>query len=200
MNKFEEKYFAQSEYSNYEDYRMKKFEKLAADLMRILALDPDNRILDFGCATGGLLKSFKDRGYYNIKGTDISHWAIEYGKTRYGLDEELEYHNVNLLTEEFDVILFIDVLEHIPSVTEIQRYLQLVRKGTRVVIRLPISRKEGEPYVFEVSRNDTTHVQCHSAGWWNGLIERCGYVSSLSFDGRAIYESRGVFARTYMKG
>lgn len=196
---FEKGYFVQSELSNYEDYRKKKFDKLADDLIRLLKLKPDTKILDFGCATGGLLKSFKERGFENLKGTDISYWAIQYGKLNYGLEEELEYHNVNLLTCDFDIIFFLDVLEHVPSVGEIKQYLDLIRGGTRVIIRVPISAIEGEPYVLEVSRNDSTHVQCHSAEWWENLLSECGFISGVSFVGRAIYESEGVFARCYVK-
>lgn len=196
---FEKGYFVHSETSNYEDYRRKKFDKLADDLIRILELDENTTILDFGCATGGLLKSFRERGFENLRGTDISYWAIDYGKSTLGLEEELEYYNVNLLTCCYDVILFLDVLEHVPSVGEIKKYLSLVRDGTRIVVRVPVSEVEGKDFVLEVSRNDATHVQCHSKGWWTDLLAECGFTSGIGFIGRAIYESEGVFARCYRK-
>jgi len=196
---FEKDYFIQSEKSNYEDYRDKKFDTLANDLLRIIVLDSDAKILDFGCATGGLLSSLKQRGYTRLKGTDISYWAVSYGKKYLGLEQELEYHNVDLLTRDFDLILFLDVLEHVPSVSEIIQFLKLVRKGTRIIVRVPISVKEGEPYMYEVSRNDATHVQCHDAKWWDELIGQCGYMEEIKIVGKAIYESEGVFARCYRR-
>lgn len=196
---FEKGYFVQSDTSNYEDYRGKKFDKLADDLIQLLFLTEDTTILDFGCATGGLLKSFKERGFQTLAGTDISYWAIEYGKKTLGLEEELDYYNVNLLTCDYDVILFLDVLEHVPSVGEIKKYLNLVKAGTRIVVRVPVSEVEGEPYVLQVSSNDSTHVQCHSKEWWINLLAECGFISGSSFIGRAIYESKGVFARCYKK-
>ena len=196
---FEKGYFVQSGTSNYEDYRKKKFESLTDDLIQILELTLDMKILDFGCATGGLLKALKEQGFKNIKGTDISYWAIGYGKEKLKLGEELEYHNINLLTQDFDVILFLDIFEHVPSVEEIISYLELINDGTRIVVRLPVSLIEGNPYVLEVSNNDATHVQCHTVEWWHELLTSCGFISEFSFNGRAIYESKGVFARCYRR-
>lgn len=196
---FEKGYFVQSNASNYEDYRRKKFDNLAKELIRMLKLTPSSNILDFGCATGGLLKSLRECGLKNIKGTDISYWAIDYGKANFGLDEELEYHNINLLTDDFDVVFFLDVLEHVPSVGEIKRYLDLVKQHTMIVVRVPVSRLEGEPYVLAVSQNDVTHVQCHCKEWWIALMEELGLVHQSILCGKYIYESKGVFARCYTK-
>lgn len=196
---FEEKYFVQSDTSNYEDYRRKKFDNLAKELVRMLELTANSSVLDFGCATGGLLKSLKDCGLQALKGTDISYWAIEYGKANFGLNHELDFHNVNLLIKNFDVILFLDVLEHVPSVGEIKKYLDLVNCETTIVVRLPVSRLEGEPYHLKVSQNDATHVQCHCKEWWIALLEEMGFRYKSILAGRHIYESKGVFARCYVK-
>jgi 2-polyprenyl-3-methyl-5-hydroxy-6-metoxy-1,4-benzoquinol methylase len=196
---FEEGYFVQSEKSNYEDYRRKKFDALAKDLQRILKIHPDTKILDFGCATGGLLKSLKELGFKHLKGTDISYWAIDYGKKFLGLEDELEFHNVNLLCGDFDIVFFLDVLEHVPSVEEIKKFLELVKVGVRVLIRVPVSAREGEPYVFEVSRNDQTHVQCHTRYWWADLLYDCGYRYLSIMCGKAIYDSDGVYAALFEK-
>lgn len=178
---------------------MKKFDKLADDLIRLLDITPDENILDFGCATGGLVHALKTRGIADVKGTDISYWAINYGKEYFELCEELEYHNLNLLASSFSIILFLDVLEHVPSEQEIRNMLGLVEYGTTIAIRVPVSAKEGEPYVLEVSRNDATHVQCHTKRWWDNLLHESEFVFDKVLRGRAIYESKGVFARCYEK-
>jgi len=196
---FERDYFIGSKDSNYEDYRSRKFDALVEDLIESLCLDRSARILDFGCATGALVASLKTRGFDNLKGTDISYWAIEYGRNTYDLADELEYYNKSLLTGEFDIILMLDVLEHVPSLSDIRRYLSLVRRGTKLVVRVPVSVREGDPYYLEVSRNDVTHVQCHTSDWWHSLLEEEGYSPAKTLSGPAIYESDGVFARVYVK-
>ena len=198
MTTFEERYFIQSETSNYKDYRRRKWAKLADDLISLLNLEKNTQILDFGCATGGLIKELRNRGIKNVKGTDISYWAIEYGKQTLGLKEELEFCNLNLLTKDFDIILFLDVLEHIPTIGELRKLLCLTN-ADRIIVRVPISAIEGENYVFLVSRNDTTHLQCHTKEWWINLFNECGYKLETFLNGEAIYDSEGVFAGVFTK-
>ena len=200
--KFEEGYFVHSKISNYKDYRKKKFEALADDLIEHLDLTPEMKILDFGCATGGLLKVLKERGFENLKGTDISYWAIEEGIENLELEEELDYFNANLLRKDFDVIFFHDVLEHVPTVEEIKRLLGLIKVGVRIIIRLPVAMMEGDNYYFAVSRNDATHIHCHAHYWWENLFHECGLVLDTVFPGtgrEGIWESLGVLARAYTK-
>lgn len=197
--RFEREYFVYSSIGNYRDYRERKFSDLAEDLINILDLKVTDQVLDFGCATGGLLFEFKKRGFTKVKGTDLSYWAVDYGRQTFGLDsEELQYHNVNLLSAPSDVLFFLDVLEHVPTVDEIIKFLTIAN-ANRVVVRVPISRKEGELYVFDVSNNDVTHVQCHTKGWWIDLVENCGYELDALIQGKAIYDSEGVMAGVFSK-
>ena len=132
-----------------------------------------------------------------IKGTDISYWAIDYGKKQYNLKSELEFYNINLLTQAFDVVFFLDVLEHVPTVTEIKHFLSLVI-APQLLVRLPVSLVEGEPYFLAVSRNDSTHVQCHTKEWWITLFHHYKYsFRPLSLN--AIYDSPGVLAGVFHK-
>ena len=196
--KFEAKYFIESEYSNYSDYRQKKFVHLAQELIEFVPILRTQSLLDFGCATGGLIKVLKEQGMTQIKGTDISYWAIDYGKRRFKLSKELDYYNVNLLTDWFDIILFLDVLEHVPSLIEIDKFLRIIRAPV-IVVRLPISLKEGDPYVLEVSRNDSTHVQCHTKSWWLKLFKVYGFHYFEPLNGKAIYDSEGVLAGVFRR-
>ncbi|MHA2378825.1 MAG: class I SAM-dependent methyltransferase [Candidatus Thorarchaeota archaeon] len=196
---FEEEYYVQTESTGQRNLWMKKFGALAEDLICSVPLSNDMRILEFGCAAGGLLSALKRSGLVHLKGTDISYWAVKYAHDVYGLEEEVEYCNLNLLTGDLDVVLMLDVLEHVPTEKEICRLLSLVRRGTKLVVRVPVSVREGDPYYLEVSRNDVTHVQCHTSDWWHSLLEEEGYSPVKTLSGPAIYESDGVFARVYVK-
>ncbi|GGN10201.1 SAM-dependent methyltransferase [Dyadobacter beijingensis] len=46
------------------------------------ALDPDLKILDAACGTGGLLSFLKEKGYSNLRGFDYSQHAIDFSKER----------------------------------------------------------------------------------------------------------------------
>ena len=165
-------------------------------MIRVCNITKTDRIIDFGCATGALLHEFKKRGYDRIKGTDVSYWAIEWGKQKLKLDKELDYYNRNLLTEQKDIVIMLDVLEHIPSVTEIRLILKLTKKKHRgqLIIRIPVAIEEGLDYYLKVSRNDKTHVQCHCKRWWLQLFEEGGYELIKEFyEKGVIWSSKGVF-------
>lgn len=211
--KFRKDYFVKDKYtisdSNYIDYRTKKFSTLADNILEVFGLcgsdsnvddNKDVSVLDFGCATGALLKEIKNRGYENIKGTDISNWAIEYGKDNFLLRKELEYYNRNLLCEHFDYMIMLDVLEHLPDY-ELETILGLAKIGleNKLIVRIPVSIVEGEDYLLEVSKNDRTHIQIHCREWWIDKIENVGLKYLEDVNKEAIYSSDGVFCGLFEK-
>jgi len=191
---FEKDYYINSETSNYIDYTNKKFDSLFEDLKRI-PISNDKSILDFGCATGGLVNCFYKNGYSKIKGTDISYWAIDYGRKQYKLSNKiLNHYNRQLLEKPFDFIFFLDVLEHIP-LEELNSILSLIKNINKVIVRLPVSKREGENFVLDVSKNDKTHIQIHNKAWWMRLFRKHGFKKYKILKKNSIYESEGVLAR-----
>ena len=197
--KFEKGYFKDSEISNYQDYMAKKHDKIVKDLISHLKLKKEERIIDFGAATGNLIKEFLENGFKNVVGTDVSYFAVEYGKNVLGLGDHLQYFNLELLSKEKDYVFMLDVLEHIPTVEEINRILCLCANGLkkRVVVRIPVSVKDGENFFLEVSRNDKTHVQCHDNQWWVSLFDKAGLELKEKLSLPSIYSSEGVFSAVF---
>jgi predicted TPR repeat methyltransferase len=192
---FEENYFINSKTSNYSDYTGKKFNQLAEDLINECDFKPHDRIVDFGCATGGLIYGLKQRKFNNLKGTDVSYWAIEFGKKQFMLDKELDYFNRDLLSQQKDWLIFLDVLEHIHD-AELREIMNIIKKSKvnkGIIIRVPVSAKEGEDYILSVSKNDKTHVQRHCKYWWIKLFKENGFKLVQEFSSKSIYSSPGVF-------
>jgi len=199
---FEKAYFTDRnrQVSNYRDYRKIKYSKLCGVLIQFCQIIRNDKIVDFGCATGALVSEFKKRGFHNVKGTDTSYWAIEWGRENLGLTKELEHYNRNMLAEPKDFCIMLDVLEHIPSVQEIKLILQLTQRNLRkhLIIRIPVSAREGEDYYLKVSRNDRTHVQCHCKEWWIKLFKTCGYKLAEEFHEKGvIWSSKGVLTGVF---
>ena len=191
MLKFEEPYFKDSQISNYEDYTQRKHDKLCEELIS-MGIEPKHAIVDFGCATGALMHEFLRKGYRNIRGTDVSFWAINHGRTTFGIaDDRLQYLNYSLLESGADWLFCLDVLEHIGSV-ELQKILGVIQCG-RLVIRVPVSAMEGGPYILPVSRNDKTHIQRHAKDWWLNLLSNWATLEAY-LEGCTIYDSLGVLA------
>jgi len=196
---FEKDYFKNSSISNYKDYMAKKHDLLSEDLINHLKLDKKDIIIDFGAATGNFILELLKRGYTNVFGTDVSYFAVEYGKNVLGLGDRLQYFNLELLSKEKDYVFFLDVLEHVPTEEELSKILELCKRNLRkgVVVRIPVSAKEGENFFLEVSRNDKTHVQCHCKEWWIKFFEKHGLRLKEELSLNSIYSGPGVLAAVF---
>lgn len=193
--KFEHGYYVDSNVSNYSNYRLKKFEDLAKDLSEYL--DKKSKILDFGAATGGLVSALRNMGYINIIGTDISYWAIEQGRIMYKLDKNILQHYNRQLLEDSEIIIMLDVLEHI-SDEELNKILSLLKSST-LILRIPVTKKEGEDFVLDISKNDKTHIQIHCKEWWSSILNKYGYTLKTYLNSKSIYDSEGVLAAIYIR-
>ncbi|MBP9122321.1 MAG: class I SAM-dependent methyltransferase [Ignavibacteriaceae bacterium] len=85
------------------------------------------RILDVGCGYGFLLDKFRTSGWTTF-GVEPSPYASDYAKNRLKIDIISEYLTDDLETEDFDVIMMMDVLEHISNpnklLTTTHKYLK----------------------------------------------------------------------------
>jgi len=86
------------------------------------------RILDVGCATGILLSGMQKRGW-ECYGVEPNQKAAEYARERFGLDVYEDYlENTAFPNDWFDVVTFMDVLEHIydpvRTLNEVHRILK----------------------------------------------------------------------------
>ena len=76
------------------------------------AMDPDLKILDAACGTGGLMSFLKENGYSNLRGFDYSQHAIDFSNER-GLNVVFgDLRNVEAFEpgETFDIITCNDAL------------------------------------------------------------------------------------------
>ena len=71
---FDAKYFDSINYIDYEK-RQEKYSRTAKDIKKLFDMQVQDNILDFGCATGMLMKSLKDEGL-SVYGYDISDYAL----------------------------------------------------------------------------------------------------------------------------
>ena len=94
-------------------------------------------VLDIGCGNGGLLLSFRERGW-QITGLDLSHeaglFANKYGYCIItGLLED-----VDIAPESFDCVTLTNVLEHIPEPWKfVKKLMDIVKPGGIVYLNVP---------------------------------------------------------------
>lgn len=193
---FEKNYYNTGNYTN---YLKRKFSGLADDLITALPLFTSHKVIDFGCGFGGLMWELRRRGVVAIRGTDISQWAIDYGKEQFqNMASCLHYYDRNMLDQPKDWVLMLDVLEHMPDY-EIGFVLALAKKQLRkgIVVRIPVAKSEGEEFMLPVSNNDRTHITCHCRQWWNGIFENYQFKFDRHLGCENIYDSEGVLAAIY---
>ncbi|KKU81366.1 MAG: hypothetical protein UY10_C0059G0002 [Microgenomates group bacterium GW2011_GWA2_47_8] len=113
---------------------------------KLLPPNSQLKLLDFGCGTGHLLKEVvKIRPDYRIYGVDISTKALEVAKTRVprgvfrfvSNDQHIPFPN-----NSFDIILALDVLEHIyDTKTVFTELARVLKPNGMLIITVPYNGK-----------------------------------------------------------
>lgn len=97
-------------------YDLARFELIADQIAPYLP-SKDARILDIGCATGGLLAAFKRRGFTRLMGADPSPACAAAVRRLHGIDARAAtIEDLRKWNDRFDVIFMIGVLEHLREV------------------------------------------------------------------------------------
>ena len=146
-----DKYYSEtSKYSNnftlgaggLSDLDLKRYNDIIGRIEKFI--NKESSILDIGCAKGGLLRTFKDRGYNNLYGIESSEDAINYLKT-FGIDGKcLSLFNANNINKKFDVIILTQVLEHIFDLKIMKSILKkLLNKDGILYVDIP----DGTSYI-----------------------------------------------------
>ena len=132
----------------------------------------ETKIFDFGCGSGFLVGELQKKGYQSF-GTDMSTEAIEYG-TKHGIDNlsVAKDGRINFPDNNFDVVLALDVLEHLederPAIKEIDRVL---KSGGVAIITVPAYM-----FLWGVQDEVSHHYRRYLA---SGLIKKFKENSSL---------------------
>ena len=123
------------EESEYDRARM----DLIADIIAPLVPGHEARILDIGCASGRLLHLLAKRGFPRVMGLDPSPGCVETARRLYGVDV-LQGHLGQFpeLSEEFDVVILVGVLEHIRDLQQaMARIRSITSPGGVVYVEVP---------------------------------------------------------------
>ena len=183
---YTEEYFKTMNYSNYlerKDRYFKSAKELDDLLTRICLLNKDDVILDYGCALGFLMAGFREMGYRNVWGYDISQWAVQQSRS-IGNNMLDSYAGFRA-----DVLVSLDVFEHMPD-DEIAHVLDEIQSKV-LIARIPCSTDGGHTFHLEVSRVDPTHINCKDKEEWIEVFkERYAFVTRLNLI--TIYDSPGV--------
>jgi SAM-dependent methyltransferase len=147
-------------------YDIKRFEIIADQAIPFLPTH-DARILDIGCATGGLLSVFKQRGFSNVLGIDPSPVCAAAARRLHGvqvrvatLAELAGWH------ERFDLVLMVGVLEHLREV--------------QPAVRAVVARLNPGGLFYGAVPDVEGLAACHNAPYQQFSVEHVNFFSGQS--------------------
>jgi SAM-dependent methyltransferase len=171
--------------------------KMAHNLIKHLELKEGDRVLDYGCAKGFLVKALRilDIDAY---GCDVSSYAIDKAdpEVRH-VCELMKNRNTIPFSHKFDWIISKDVLEHIEE-DDVDIFLQKAHKTTeRMFHVIPLADKQGGLIIPEYEL-DRSHVLKKDPEWWIKKFESMGW-NPASF-GYSVKGIKDNWTDKYKKG
>jgi SAM-dependent methyltransferase len=140
-------------------------------------LRPESRIVDVGCATGGLLAELQRRGFKHLLGLDPSPGCATVAKRLYGIEVwTTTIHELTALEERFDVVVLIGVLEHLPELDEsITSLTKILKPGGLLYVEVPDASSYFEWFSAPYQFLSIEHVNFFSSTSLSNLLARRGF-------------------------
>jgi SAM-dependent methyltransferase len=147
------------------------FERFETTLSQLLPFIPsrDARVLDIGCATGGMLAVVRRAGFQNVYGADPSQLCAETAFKVHGINvKAATLADISAWNERFDLILMLGVLEHIRDVkTAVVTARSLLTDGGHLYCAVP---------------NVERLTQCANAPFQQFSFEHVNFFSAVSLN------------------
>jgi SAM-dependent methyltransferase len=157
------------------EFETRQFPALAQFIQKYVP-DQRSRILEVGCANGGLLNALKELGYNNILGVDPSPACADNAAQLYQI-RVITSALSDLRTEigQFDFIILVAVLEHINDLeSSIRKLRELLSPTSKLYIEVP---------------DATQFTSSPDAPFQEFSVEHINYFSSISLAN--LMKSRG---------
>ena len=148
-------------------------------LTRILPAYERPRILDIGCGTGFNLQALRASGVRHAVGLDVSSTALAHCRSRgVPLLVQGDGARVPFRANTFDVVLALDVIEHIQDDrSALKGLIDILRPGGRLVLFTPAF-----PFLWSAQDRVSHHYRRYTAAELRTKLDSAGYtVEKLSY-------------------
>lgn len=171
-NLYDEDYFErglESKKSCYSNYRWipELTIPLAFSMIEYLKIAPSEKILDFGCAKGYLVKAFRLL-HRKAFGYDIS----EYAKNSAPEDVK-KYILPDYRAEHYDWVISKDVFEHVPYEEIDETLTSIASVSKKLFCVIPLG--ENGKYIVPAYELDATHIIRENLDWWRNCFIKNGF-------------------------
>ncbi len=146
--------------------------------------DKNARIIDLGCANGGLLKELKALQFNNVVGLDPSSQCVEITKNEVGCEaHQMSLFNIDESLGTFDLVILSHVLEHLldlPSTIEKLNYL--LKEGSLVYVECPNASNYNKVIHAPLQEFNTEHINHFTELSFENLFGLYGFQKIFTGD------------------
>lgn len=145
-----------SDYEVFASHCLKKGKSSELDLIETVRSLKGALLLEIGCATGEMLALARQRGATTV-GVEISEYGAQVARSRHNLEVKVgHFENQEFDCGTFDIVLALEVIEHVTSPTRfLKKISDLLKPGGLVALSTPnyrCSRRWGERWLgFQAS-------------------------------------------------
>ncbi|MBI5944385.1 MAG: methyltransferase domain-containing protein [Chloroflexi bacterium] len=142
--------------------------------------DENARIIDVGCATGGLLAAFQKNGYGDILGVDPSPSCSKTAQRLYGIRvENTPVSEIPRYESLFDLVILNSVLEHIRDLDDSLAALRnLLKPGGLLWIEVPDVSRFTELTSAAFQQFSMEHINFFSSTSLTNLLHKNGFETA----------------------
>jgi len=155
---------------------MKRIQE-TAELIASQLPGKDARVLDIGCANGGLLGYLKQLGCTNLVGLDPSPACAENVRNRHGIEAYVgTLSSIPESLGSFDCVILSHVAEHLRDLREmISGVKKLLGEGGQLYIEVPDATRYTEVRASSFNEFNTEHINHFSVTALTNLLSVCGF-------------------------
>ncbi len=163
-----DRYYA--EFSKYEDNQIstggggsgwdaKRLGETARAIAQVLT-DREMRIVDIGCANGGLLGELKKLGFKNLVGLDPSPACVAHTRNNHGVEAAIgSLDHFPSEIGKFDLVILSHVLEHVLNLRPaVEKISQLLEKDSSLYVEVPDASRYHDFLVAPFQDFNTEHI------------------------------------------
>lgn len=146
--------------------------------------DKNARIIDLGCANGGLLKELKNLGFTNLVGLDPSSACVEITKNEVGCEAyQMSLFDINESLGRFDVVILSHVLEHLLDLSStINKLNSLLKEGSLLYVECPNASNYNKVIHAPLQEFNTEHINHFTEVSFENLFGLHGYQKICTGD------------------
>ncbi len=162
-----------------ETWDARRLAKSVEIISRVLT-STDARILDIGCANGGLLHAFRNAGYNRVVGIDPAEGCVANTRSK-GLESYRgELSQLPADMGKFDLVILASVLEHVLDLKKaIQALESVCAPAGRIFLEVPDAWAYPEHIHAPFQDFNTEHINHFSTSSLDNLLAQFGFARCL---------------------